>query len=162
MACYQAGMSPRSLLVLLLAAGCHKGPALPEGDVAATLTAPAATTGTAFDPASLHGKPSLVMFASISCPYCRATMPRVASAAAAENANAVVVFVIGSPGGVKSLVTTTKFPYPALVDDGTLKARYHVTSVPYTIVLGPDGHARDVLEGEQDEPALRDALVAAR
>jgi hypothetical protein len=34
--------------------------------------------------------------------------------------------------------------------------------VPYTLVLGADGSARDALEGEQEESALRDALVAAR
>ncbi len=154
-------MSPRSLLVLLLAIGCHKGPKVPDGDIAATLTAPAATAA-AFDPASLHGKPSLVMFVSITCPYCRATIPRAAAAAKAEDGNALLVFVTGTPGGVKSLLTTIKFPYPALVDDGALKARYGVHAVPYTLVLGPDGHAREVLEGEQEESALRDALVAAR
>jgi thiol-disulfide isomerase/thioredoxin len=154
-------MSPRSLLVLVLAIGCHRGPPLPAGDIAATLTAPAAN-GSAFDPASLHGKPSLVMFVSITCPYCRATIPRAAAAAAAEGGNALLVFVNGSPGGVTSLMTTIKFPYPALVDDGTLKARYGVHAVPYTLVLGADGRARDALEGEQEETALRDALVAAR
>ncbi len=155
-------MTSRSALVLLLVLGCHRGSApLPEGDVAATLTAPAAS-GSAFDPASLHGKPSLVMFVSVTCKYCMATIPRAASAARAEDGNALLVFVSGSPGSVNSLLTTIKFPYPALVDDGALEQRYHVRAVPYTLVLGADGRARDVLEGEQDEPALREALVAAR
>jgi thiol-disulfide isomerase/thioredoxin len=154
-------MLTRSALVLVLLLGCHRGPKLPDGDIAATLTAPAAN-GTAFDPASLHGKPSLVLFVSLTCGYCRATIPRAAAAAAAQNANAVLVFVSGSAPGVTSLLTTIKFPYPAVVDDGALKARYNITAVPYTLVLDADGRARDALEGEQQEDALRDALVAAK
>jgi len=154
-------MSSRAALVLIVALGCHRGPSLPAGDIAATLVAPAAN-GAAFDPASLHGKPSLVMFVSITCRYCLATIPRAASAARAADGNALLVFVSGSAGSVTSFVTTTKFPFPALVDDGSLKERYAIHAVPYTLVLGADGRARDALEGEQEESALRDALVAAK
>lgn len=158
-------MSPRSLLVIglsiMLALGCHRGPKLPAGDIAATLTAPVASA-VAFDPQSLHGKPSLVMFVSITCKYCQATIPRAAAAAQAADANAVLVFVSGTAPGVRSLLTTMRFPYPAIVDDGALEQRFGIAAVPYTLVLGADGRARDVLEGEQDESTLRDALVAAR
>jgi thiol-disulfide isomerase/thioredoxin len=154
-------MSSRGLLVLIVALGCHRAPTLPAGDIAATLIAPAAN-GAAFDPASLHGKPTLVLFASITCKYCLATIPRAAAAARAEGGNALLVFVSGSAGSVNSFVTTTKFPFQALVDDGSLKQRYAIHAVPYTLVLGADGSARDALEGEQEESALRDALVAAK
>src|SRR5579862_9242053 len=77
-ACYQAGMPlPRraiQLVVALLAIGCHRGANVPDGNIAATLTVPA--VGSAFDPASLAGKPSLVLFVTPTCPHCLATIPR--------------------------------------------------------------------------------------
>jgi thiol-disulfide isomerase/thioredoxin len=156
-------MSSRSLvLVIALATACHKGPKPPAGDITATLTA-TALDAHPFDAAAFHGKPSLVMFVSPTCPYCLATIPRAAAAAKSEGANAVLVFIGGAANNAAPVVARTNWTGPALVDDtGALKALYAVKAVPYTLVLGPDGHARDVLEGEQDETALQDALVAAK
>jgi thiol-disulfide isomerase/thioredoxin len=154
-------MSTRSVLALLVLAACHRGPTPPDGDIAASLTAPAIGTH-ALDPASLRGKPSLVVFVSPTCPYCLATIPRAAAAATAEHANAVLVFVVGREPAAAAILDRTHWTGPALIDDGTLKTRYHVKAVPYTLVLGPAGHAREVLEGEQQEQDLRDALVAAQ
>jgi thiol-disulfide isomerase/thioredoxin len=156
-------MSSRSLvLAIALAAACHKGPKLPEGDVATTLTA-TALDAHPFDAASFHGKPSLVLFVSPTCPYCLATIPRAAAAAKSEGANAVLVFVVGHAKNAVPIVEHAKWAGPALVDeDGALKKLYAVKSVPYTLVLGADGRARDALEGEQEESDLREALVAAK
>jgi len=49
-----------------------------------------------------------------------------------------------------------------LIDDGTLRHRYDVTSVPYTLVLRPDGRANDAFIGKQDEATLQGALADAR
>jgi hypothetical protein len=157
-------MSSRWILALAFAfaAACHRGPKPPGGDIVATLTAPPVGTH-AFDPASLRGKPSLVVFVSPSCQYCLATIPRAAAAAASEHASAVLVFVTGRAHSASTVLDRTHWTGPALFDEsGALKDQYHVDSVPYTLVLGGDGYARDVLEGEQGESALRDALVAAR
>ncbi len=147
---------------LALVLGCRRTPPLPSGDVAATLVAPSAVAGARLDPATLRGKPALVMFVSATCKYCAATIPRAAAAARATGDGAVLVFVSGRAEAIASLVTTLHFPGAALVDDGTLERRYGIHAVPYTLVLGPDGRAVDALEGEQEEAALRDALVAAR
>ena len=155
-------MSARWVLVLAIATACHRGPKPPEGDVAASLTA-TAVGAHSFDPATLHGKPSIVLFVSPTCPYCLATIPRAAAAADSEHANALLVFVSGREQNATKVVDQTHWTRPALVDDnGALKAQYHVAAVPYTLVLGADGHARDVFEGEQEESTLRDALVAAK
>jgi thiol-disulfide isomerase/thioredoxin len=154
-------MSSRSLALVIALAACHRGPKPPDGDIPATLTA-AAIGSHAFDAASFHGKPSLVMFVSPTCPYCMATIPRAATVAKAQDANAVLVFVSGQQDGVGQVVARMRWTGPALLDDGTLKKKYAVKAVPYTLVLAADGHAVDVLEGEQEESDLRDALVAAK
>jgi len=149
-----------TLLAIALAIGCRRGPKLPDGDVAASLTA--APIRGSFDPQSLHGKPSLVLFVTPTCTHCLATIPRAAEAATATGDHIVAVFVAGQAERAASIVAATHFPGAALVDDGTLRDRYHVDAVPFILVLGSDGHAVDALEGEQDESTLADALASAR
>jgi len=55
-----------------------------------------------------------------------------------------------------------KFTAPVLVDDGTLRKKYNVKKVPWTVVLRPDGRAYAAFTGERDEATLRDALDNAR
>ncbi len=115
-----------------------------------------------FDPASLKGKPSLVMFVTPTCPHCLATIPHGIAAAKAKDANLVAVFVAGRAANATGVVSRTQFPGPALVDDGTLMKRYHIDAVPYVVVLGADGHATAAYIGEQDESTFADALADAR
>ena len=150
------------LLVIGLAiAGCHKGPSVPSGDIVATLTATSADDR-AFDPTSLRGKPTLVLFASPTCPHCTKELPIAQAAAHAEDANIVAIFVSGAKKHASSVTKSVGFSAPVLVDDGTLLKRYDIQAVPYVLVLGPDGHARNAFRGEQDEATLRNALADAR
>ncbi len=150
------------LLVLALAiSGCRKGASVPSGDVVATLTAVSADERP-FDPASLRGKPTLVLFASPTCPHCSKELPIAQAAAQAENANIVAIFVSGAKKHAASVTKSVGFTAPVLVDDGSLLKRYEIKAVPYTLVLGADGHAQAAFRGEQDEATLRDALSDAR
>ena len=149
------------MLILLLAA-CRSDPPIPDGDVAASLTAPLLATQTAFDPAPLHGKPALVMFVSPTCMHCLKELPIAQAVARDAGANAVAVFVAGKRENAQSFVKQTKFAGSALFDDGTLKTRYAVDRVPFTLVLGADGHAIAAMIGEQDEGTLREAISRAR
>jgi cytochrome oxidase Cu insertion factor (SCO1/SenC/PrrC family) len=142
---------------LVLAAGCHRAQPLPAGDLAATLTV-SAVDGHPFDPAVLRGKPALVVFATPTCPHCLVTLPAADAAARAASATPVAVFVVGKAENAADVVARTHFSGPVLVDDGTLRAHYDIHSVPVTLVLGPDGHARDLFVGEQTEATLRAAL----
>jgi len=154
-------MSLRSLAVVFALAACHRGPTPPEGDIPATLTATALPSHT-YDATAFHGRPSLVLFVSPTCPYCMATIPRAAAAAKAQDANAVLVFISGRTDGVTAVVDRMRWAGPAMLDNGALKKLYNVKAVPYTLVLGPDGHAREVLEGEQEESDLTAALSSAK
>jgi thiol-disulfide isomerase/thioredoxin len=140
-------------------AACHGSATVPAGDVASTLTAKALGEH-AFDPQSLKGKPSIVMFVSPVCPHCLKEMPIAAKVGHEAGANVVAIFVVGKPANAVDIART--FQGTALWDDGTLRDRYKLKAVPYTLVLAPDGHAVDAYEGAQDEGTLRDALADAR
>lgn len=156
------------LLVLVVAiasfvglGACQKKREVPSGDVVATLLAPT-VDGTPFDPTTLRGKPSLVLFVSPTCPHCIEELPIAQQVARAKGANVVAVFIVGKAENAKGVLAHTKFEGPALIDDGTLRKKYGVRAVPYTLVLGADGRARDALRGAQGESALEDALADAR
>ncbi len=160
--------SPRrqtQLLVIAVAifalAACKKREPVPAGDIVAALTAPT-IEGTPFDPGVLRGKPSIVMFVSPTCPHCIEQMPAAQKAARAKDANVVAVFIVGQAENAKGVVSHTKFEGPALIDDGTLRRKYGVKAVPYTLVLGADGQAKEALRGAQTESRLTEAVADAR
>jgi thiol-disulfide isomerase/thioredoxin len=149
----------RRIVLLLALAACHRSAAVPSGDIASTLTAKPIGQR-AFDPESLRGKPSIVMFVSPVCPHCLKEMPIAAKVAHDSDANVLAIFVVGKPDNAKDIART--FAGTSLWDDGTLRAKYAIKAVPYTLVLGADGHASSAYEGAQDESTLRDAIADAR
>ena len=156
----------RRLLVVLaaisLAAGCRKSVPVPDGDITTSLTLPTVTEA-AFEPAALKGKPTLVVFASPTCGHCFKELPVAQAAAGAESANIVAVFIVGAKQQAAAMVERAKFTATALVDSmGQLRTRYDIKAVPYMLVLGPDGQAREAFRGEQDAETLRSALASAR
>jgi thiol-disulfide isomerase/thioredoxin len=153
--------SQRLAIVLALISACRKAEPIPDGDIAASL-AIETVEDKVFDPTTLRGKPTLVLFASPSCPHCISELPIAQRAAAAENANLVAVFVVGAKKHAASVARTSGFTAPVLVDDGTLRKKYDVKKVPWTVVLRPDGRAEAAFTGETDEATLRDALDDAR
>jgi len=142
-------------------AGCRRGPTVPEGDVLSTLTIPS-IAGDQLDTQSLTGKPTLVLFVSTTCVHCIATMPHAIEAAHQKGANIVAIFLSGDAKAVERISEQTKFPGPVLLDDGSLRKAYKIESVPYTLVLGRDGHATDAFTGEQDTSTLAGALASAK
>lgn len=150
------------MLAALALPACKRSAPVPDGDIVATLTVPSADDARPFDPASLRGKPSLVVFASPTCGYCAKEVPAAQRIAADQDANVVVVYISGGKQHATSVAKSLGYTGPVLVDDGTLKKRYEIRGVPYTLVLGADGHARDAFRGLQDDDTLADALADAR
>ncbi|HEY5927458.1 MAG TPA: hypothetical protein VIV11_37495 [Kofleriaceae bacterium] len=149
-------------MIALAIAGCKRNDEpVPDGDIAATLALPSLGSHS-FDPASLKGKPSLVMFVTPTCSHCLATIPRGAAAAEQQGANVVAVFVAGTKQNAEGVVSHAKFPGTALIDDGTLRKKYNIRGVPYSLVLGPDGHAREAFRGAQEEATFRESLADAK
>jgi hypothetical protein len=157
---FRVGLALAIATVITLSA-CKRSEPVPDGDIAASLTLPSVGAYT-WDPATLKGKPCLVMFVTPTCSHCLATIPRGMAAAKAEGANIVAVFIAGGKQNAEGVVSHTKFDGTALVDDGTLREKYKIRAVPYSLVLGADGKARDAFRGEQDESTFRDALADAK
>ncbi|MEO8700682.1 MAG: TlpA disulfide reductase family protein [Kofleriaceae bacterium] len=137
---------------------------VPDGDIAAALTtSPSADEARAFDPASLKGKPTLLVFASPTCPYCAEELPIAQRAATAESANIVAVYIAGQKKHAASVTKSLGYTGTVLVDeDGSLRKKYDIKGVPFTMVLGADGHATTAFRGLQDESTLRGALADAK
>ncbi len=150
-------------IALAALSGCKRNTTpVPPGDVAAALALPS-LGAIAFDPASLKGKPSLVMFVTPTCPHCIATIPRGALAAKAEGANVVAVFVAGTKANAEGVVSHAKFTGVTLVDEQReMIKKYNIKGVPYSVVLGADGRAREAFSGEQSESTFREALDDAK
>lgn len=140
---------------------CRRKEDGPKGDILATLQANT-LDGVAFDGKTLGGKPTLLMFVSPTCPHCLDEIPIADRVAKANGANAVAVFIAGKAENAKGVVEHTKFSGTALIDDGSLRKRYGVRAVPYTLVLGADGHAREAIRGAQGADVLEDAIADAR
>ena len=152
----------RLVAIALLVVACHRNPTkVPDGDILASLTVPS-LAGDPLDTQALEGKPTLLLFITPSCVHCLATLPHAIEAANQQASNIVAVFVAGDTARAQRVVDQLKFPGPALHDDGTLRKLYGVESVPYTVVVGKDGHATDAFEGEQDTDTLARALSHAR
>ncbi|MDX2093898.1 MAG: TlpA disulfide reductase family protein [Kofleriaceae bacterium] len=152
----------RQLLALaLVLVACTKQEPVPKGDILATLTAPT-VAGEAFQPDTLRGKPSIVMFVSPTCPHCIEEIPAAQKVAKEVGANVVAVFIAGKAENAKGVIDHTKFEGHALIDDGALRKRYGIRAVPYTLVVAPDGTAKVAMRGAQGVGALKDALSAAR
>jgi thiol-disulfide isomerase/thioredoxin len=154
------------VLAIALAAGCKRNNTpVPAGDITESLDLPSLGP-TAFDPKSLKGKPSLVMFVTPTCSHCLATIPRAAAAAQAKGDNVVAVFVAGQKQNVEGVVSHVKFPGVALVPDKdgqkALIDKFNIRGVPYALVLGADGKAREAFRGEQEESTFVSALNNAR
>lgn len=150
------------ILAVLAISGCRKSTPVPAGDILAALTLPSADDQ-AFDPETLRGKPTLVMFASPTCGYCAAELPIAQRAAAAEQANLVAVYIIGGKAHAASVTKSAGFTGPVLVDEtGELRKKYGIKGVPYTVVLKANGHASEAFRGQQDEATLREAIDDAR
>lgn len=144
-------------------AACTKtqASAPPAGDIVATL--PTKTIDDRpFDPGSLKGKPSIVMFASPTCGYCIQEMPAAQAAAQSQGANAIVVFVSGSKQDGAQIAAKQGFTGVVLHDDGTLKTKYGIRGVPYTLVAKADGTATKAFKGMTDEATLASAVASAK
>jgi thiol-disulfide isomerase/thioredoxin len=150
-----------ALVALVAIAGCKRGQPIPEGNVAASLTLPTITSET-FDPSVLRGKPAIVVFAWPTCGHCSKEIPIAQRVADSENASLVVVYTQGGTKHAASVAKSLGVTGTVLVDNGTLKTKYDVKAVPYTLVLDGDGEAVRAYLGAQDEDTLRSGVASAR
>jgi thiol-disulfide isomerase/thioredoxin len=147
---------------LLAALACNRsaGVTPPSGDISAKLTI-STTAGDAFDPATLDGKPAVVVFWRPGCPHCRDELPDVAQACKDKGATAVAVQVAEAPPSGLRVLEGMKWDGVALVDDGAVRKDLNITTVPLPLVLRPDGTAARAYVGRQSYETLAGAIAAA-
>ncbi len=153
------------MLAALVAAisGCAKSVPTPDGDILGALQLPQATEDKIFDPGTLRGKPTLVMFASTSCGFCAKELPIAHKLTTNEGVNMAVVYVKSKKPAALAAAKAGGYDGVVLLDgDGTLSRKYEIQGVPYTLILGADGHATKAFRGLQEEATLRDAIADAR
>jgi thiol-disulfide isomerase/thioredoxin len=143
------------LVIVGLLGACKAELTPPAGDIAASLALPD-LDGKAFDPATLQGKPAVVLFWRTGCSYCKHELPVVSRLAKDAGVTAIAVMVAGDKE--RALPMLTEFDGTVLVDDGTLRTRYDIKAVPYMLVLRSDGTAARAFKGEQSESTLRSAI----
>ncbi len=149
-------------MLLVAISGCKKGVPAPDGDILASLSLPTAIDEKVFDATTLRGKPTLVMFASPSCGFCAQELPIATKVTTAEGVNMAVVYIKTRKPAALAAAKAGGFEGTVLIDDGTLSKRYEIQGVPYTLILGADGHATKAFRGLQEEDTLRDAIADAR
>lgn len=140
---------------------CHREPAPPGGNIAARLTIPTRAE-TPFDPATLGGKPALVVFWRPGCPYCREELPNALRAASERGVPAVAIQIAEGKTAGTEVLTKLGWQGVDLVDDGTLRRDLEVKQVPWTLVLRSDGTAARAFIGRQSYDTLKSALAAVK
>ncbi len=150
----------RDLLVLVVGgaavwfgAGWLRAPSLPD---AAPALAGTALDGTELDLAELRGKTVVLNFWATWCPPCRAEMPMLVDWAA-EHPDTPVIFVAmdGSVEPVRSYVQQQGLPAGRVLHaDRAVRGAWDVSTLPTTVVVGPDGQVRSAHSGLLLEPQL--------
>ena len=150
-------------LVLLGLVACKKeGVTPPPGNVASKLAPLPTQDGAAFDPATLAGKPTVVVFWRPGCPHCREEIPIVRKVTTEKGVNAVAVQVAEETAAGKRALEHSAWKGTALVDNGSMHRELGIDKVPWTLVLRPDGTAARAFVGAQSYSTLASAIEAAR
>ncbi len=136
---------------------CHREAAPPAGNIAARLTIPT-RADVAFDPATLGGKPALVVFWRPGCPYCREELPSALRAATDRGVQAIAIQIAEGKAAGTQVLGQLGWTGVDLVDDGTLRRDLAVRQVPWTLVLRGDGTAARAFVGRQSYDTLKSAL----
>lgn len=151
-----AGIATFTLLQLraaMIGPGASESPANP---IARGQPAPAVTgstlDGTAFDLASLRGRPVLLNFWGPSCVPCRDEFP-LFTAKLAEHADTglaiVGVLMYDAPAPARDFVVAFGATWPTVDDEsGGIRAAYRVAARPQTYFIDRDGVLRSVQVGQ--------------
>ncbi|MFZ5477890.1 MAG: TlpA family protein disulfide reductase [Myxococcota bacterium] len=131
---------------LFVFVGWLRAPELP--DAAPPLSLPA-LTGETVSLADLRGKTVVLNFWATWCGPCKLELPTLTSFAE-ENPDVPVLFVAvdGKPEALRAFAEANDMPLDrVLVDTTGVKRAYSVSTLPTTVVVGPDGDVRGAHAG---------------
>ena len=154
-------VTPIFVAIIAIAAlaltGCRKKVEPPAGDILADLALPM-SDGNVFDPRPLYDRDVLVMFYSPTCGHCMREMPEAVDAAEKSGSAILAVMVGGDLAQAQSLAVAHRLSAPVLLDDGQLRRKYDIRSVPYTLVVAAGGRAERAFIGAQGGDRLLEAM----
>jgi thiol-disulfide isomerase/thioredoxin len=124
--------------------------------------------GEPFDLGGMRGKVVVIDFWATWCGWCMQSMPEIAAMVGEFDADKVALVPVNlqeDRGAVAAALERLGLePHSALDIDGVAAARFAVTAIPQTVVVGPDGKVTHVFVGggpgvvDQLRQAIRTAL----
>ncbi len=114
--------------------------------------------------AGARGRPVIINFWATWCPPCKAEMPAINAVAQAHPDTVVLaVDVMEGPALVHDYLTTMPLGFSPLLDpNGTVAGQYHVSSLPSSFFIGPDGIIRAINVGPMDQPTIEQNVRRAQ
>ena len=151
-------------VALLLLNSCSGGgtKAIRVGDTLAAFTG-TDLEGKTFSLASHKGKPVIVRFFLINCPYCKADTPIFNTFYDKYRQKGLEIVYINNNGAnteeVKTFVRELKINFPVIYDpEGKIAKQYNVKVQPLTMVLSPEHKLLAALLGGVSEAELNELL----
>jgi peroxiredoxin len=119
--------------------------------------------GNSFALADHRGKPVIVRFFLVNCPYCKADTPIFNKFYRQYGGNDLAMVYINTNGTdikeVETFVQELNVEFPVIYDPkGTIARKYHVKAQPLTLVLSPEHKLLAALLGGVSEEELDELL----
>ena len=119
--------------------------------------------GKTFSLAALEGKPVIVRFFLLNCPYCKADTPYFNMFYEKYRQKGLEIVYINNNGAdteeVKAFVRELKINFPVIFDpQGKIARQYNVKVQPLTLVLSPEHKLLAALLGGVSEAELNELL----
>ncbi len=152
------GLAREGALVLLALIGLWVGlgwlraPTLPDAAPPFTL---ATLDGGQLSLESLRGKTVVLNFWATGCGPCQMEVPGLSAFARSHPDIPVLgIAVDGTRDSLRAAAIQLGIDYPVLLADAATKAAYKVTTLPTTVIVGPDGAIRSAHAGLMLQPHL--------
>jgi peroxiredoxin len=164
-----AGLGLMGVLALCLGLGAvdvwqrraELRPLLP-GDAAPAFALPGVNRDGRLGLDSFKGQVVLMDFWATWCPPCLREMPELAALHTDLSARGFTVLGVNrepeDPAKVKAFVAERGIPFPVVMDNEDVGARYRLVSLPMTVLVGRDGNVVQQFMG-YTEPAVMRAAV---
>ena len=145
------------IYALLLATGIvRRGGRFDEGRVAPDFQVQSLRDDKSLSLADFSGKTLVVTFFSTSCPSCKRELPDLQELKA-EAGDDVEFLVItnDNPQRVTAYMAQQRFDFHVAWDNGNAHDAFNVDTIPYNVVIAPDGTVRaDVIGGLRSSDIL--------
>ena len=133
------------------------------GRPAPPLSVPALIGGGQVTLAQFAGHPLVITFFNSVCGVCWPDMSLLEKAYGRYRSRGLVIVGVGvqdTVGSLRQMIKSLTVTFPVGNDEkGASAARYRLTSIPTTVLVGADGVVKSVLEGNLDDRTLQKKLA---